>query len=121
MAQSSLLNAPHDAFIRRHIGINAQSLPTMLQAVGAATLDQLIEETIPEGIRMGNEMELPAPLTEQELLAELARIGDKNALYRNYIGAGYYGTLLPGVIQRNILENPGWYTQYTPYQAEIAQ
>ncbi|MFM8838066.1 MAG: glycine dehydrogenase (aminomethyl-transferring), partial [Bacteroidota bacterium] len=121
MAQSSLLNAPHDAFIRRHIGINAQALPTMLQAVGAATLDQLIEETIPEGIRMGNEMELPAPLTEQELLAELARIGDKNALYRNYIGAGYYGTLLPGVIQRNILENPGWYTQYTPYQAEIAQ
>jgi glycine dehydrogenase len=113
--------APEDAFVRRHIGIHQQALQRMLQTVGATDLEALVAETVPAGIRSESPMNLPTPLTEQELLTELARIGDKNKVFRSYIGSGYYGTLTPGVIQRNILENPGWYTQYTPYQAEIAQ
>ena len=93
----------------------------MLQTVGATDLESLVAETVPASIRSHGPMNLPAPMTEQEMLTELGRIGDKNKVFRSYIGSGYYGTLTPGVILRNILENPGWYTQYTPYQAEIAQ
>ncbi|MFY8198639.1 MAG: glycine dehydrogenase (aminomethyl-transferring), partial [Bacteroidia bacterium] len=118
---TSFHTTPEDAFVRRHIGINQKALKRMLQTVGATDLESLVAETVPASIRSHGPMNLPAPMTEQEMLTELGRIGDKNKVFRSYIGSGYYGTLTPGVILRNILENPGWYTQYTPYQAEIAQ
>lgn len=118
---TSFHTTPEDAFVRRHIGINQKTLKRMLQTVGATDLESLVAETVPASIRSHGPMNLPAPMTEQEMLTELGRIGDKNKVFRSYIGSGYYGTLTPGVILRNILENPGWYTQYTPYQAEIAQ
>jgi glycine dehydrogenase len=118
---TSFHTTPEDAFVRRHIGINQKALKHMLQTVGATDLESLVAETVPASIRSHGPMNLPAPMTEQEMLTELGRIGDKNKVFRSYIGSGYYGTLTPGVILRNILENPGWYTQYTPYQAEIAQ
>jgi glycine dehydrogenase len=93
----------------------------MLHTVGADSLDQLVEQTIPAAIRLKSPLELPAPLTETEVLAKLKKIASNNTRYRSYIGMGYYGCITPTVILRNILENPGWYTQYTPYQAEIAQ
>ena len=118
---TSFHTTPEDAFVRRHIGINQKALKSMLQTVKATDLESLVAETVPASIRSHGPMNLPAPMTEQEMLTELGRIGDKNKVFRSYIGSGYYGTLTPGVILRNILENPGWYTQYTPYQAEIAQ
>ncbi len=121
MSKNHLFTSPQDSFVRRHVGIGPQALDTMLARIGVRDLNQLVEETIPEGIRLQKAMNLPEPMTEQEILTELVKIGSKNILHKNFIGLGYYGTLLPGVIQRNILENPGWYTQYTPYQAEIAQ
>ncbi len=93
----------------------------MLQALGLPSLDKMVDETIPDHIRTNQKMELPAPLSEQEFLQHAHEVAAKNQLWRSYIGMGYYGTFTPPVIQRNILENPGWYTQYTPYQAEIAQ
>lgn len=110
-----------DDFRNRHIGPDAQELEQMLQTIGVESLDQLIDETIPADIRLKEPMKLDAPLSETELLNELKQIAAKNKIYKSYIGLGYYGTIVPGVIQRNILENPGWYTAYTPYQAEIAQ
>ena len=93
----------------------------MLSAVGARSLDGLIEETIPPAIRMKGELDLPSPKTEGEVLAEMRALAAKNKIARSYLGYGYSNCITPGVIQRNILENPGWYTQYTPYQAEISQ
>ncbi len=93
----------------------------MLEKINASSLDQLIDEIIPQGIRLKKPLSLPEGMPEYEYLAHLRGIAAKNKLYRSYIGLGYYGTVLPPVIQRNILENPGWYTAYTPYQAEIAQ
>ena len=108
-------------FIRRHNGISESEYPEMLKMVGAATLDQLIDETIPEKIRLQHPLNLPDGINEYEYLAHLKSLGAKNKLFKTYIGLGYYNTIVPGVIQRNILENPGWYTAYTPYQAEISQ
>ncbi|MCK6612190.1 MAG: aminomethyl-transferring glycine dehydrogenase [Bacteroidia bacterium] len=99
----------------------ANETEAMLKTIGVDSLDQLIDETIPSHIRLKNRMNLPAAMSEQELLTFLAEVASKNKLYTNYLGQGYYGTYTPGVILRNILENPGWYTAYTPYQAEIAQ
>ncbi len=93
----------------------------MLDVVGCATLDQLMDETVPDGIRFRDPLELPGGVPEAELLTRLRGLADRNEVWRSYLGMGYSGTITPGVIQRNILENPGWYTQYTPYQAEIAQ
>ncbi|MCO6476821.1 MAG: glycine dehydrogenase (aminomethyl-transferring), partial [Phaeodactylibacter sp.] len=113
--------APFDRFVNRHIGIAEEGLPEMLQAIGVDSLDQLIDETVPPAIRMGKELGLPEAITEYELLQELREIGAMNKLYKSYIGMGYYGAITPSAILRNVFQNPGWYTQYTPYQAEISQ
>jgi glycine dehydrogenase len=111
----------HDEFIHRHIGPCAAEMTEMLAAIGAASLDQLIDQTVPAAIRLPADLPLPAPKREHEALAELKAIASKNVVARSCIGMGYYDTLTPKVILRNVMENPGWYTAYTPYQAEIAQ
>lgn len=93
----------------------------MLEVVGCATLDALVDETLPADIRLGRRLRVPEATSEAELLERLREIASQNSVWRSYLGMGYSGTITPGVIQRNILENPGWYTQYTPYQAEVAQ
>lgn len=108
------------AFSKRHIGISDEELHTMLNKIGVSTIDELIEQTIPSNIRSKG-IKLPNALTEYEYLNEIKTIARKNKVFKNYIGMGYYGTITPAVIRRNVFENPGWYTQYTPYQAEIAQ
>src|SRR4051794_24069422 len=113
--------APMDTFVRRHIGPNDAEVREMLGRLGYQTLDDLIDATVPPAIRLKRELKLGPERGEHELLQELATIARKNKVLRNFIGQGYYGTITPPVIQRNILENPGWYTQYTPYQAEISQ
>ena len=110
-----------DQFIKRHISPIENDTESMLNTIGASSIDQLIDETIPAHIRLKERMKLPEPLTEAELLGLLKTISEKNKIYKNYIGMGYYGTHTPNVVLRNIFENPGWYTAYTPYQAEIAQ
>ena len=109
------------AFASRHIGPSPAEQDEMLRAIGAPSLEALISETVPPGIRLAGDLALPEARTEEQALEELRRIMDKNTVARSFIGAGYHGTFTPAVIRRNILENPGWYTAYTPYQAEIAQ
>jgi glycine dehydrogenase len=108
-------------FIARHIGPDAEDERRMLSEIGAASRAALIDAIVPQSIRRGAPMALPAPLSEEQALAELRRIAAKNKVFRSYIGQGYHGTHTPGVILRNVLENPAWYTAYTPYQAEISQ
>ena len=110
---------PHEEFLNRHIGHSASEVKQMLDTIGVNSLNQLIEETA--NIRLNRSLNLPEALTEPELLRHLKAIGAKNKIYKNYIGMGYTDTFTPNVILRNILENPAWYTAYTPYQAEIAQ
>lgn len=110
-----------DVFATRHIGIKNEDLGHMLETIGTDSLDQLIFETLPEGIRLKKPLDLEAPMSEHKFLAHMQELSEKNQLYRSYIGLGYHESLTPSVIKRNILENPGWYTAYTPYQAEIAQ
>ncbi len=110
-----------DRFDTRHIGPRADDLPAMLAAIGRPSLDALIDATVPEAIRLRRPLALPAAGGEQAMLAVLRERAAENEVWRSYLGMGYSGTFTPAVIQRNILENPGWYTQYTPYQAEIAQ
>ena len=110
-----------DAFALRHIGPRESDLPHMLKTIGVETLDQLIYETVPDDIRLKQPLKLDEPLTEYEYLNHINELGKKNKVFKSYIGLGYHPTIVPAVIQRNILENPGWYTAYTPYQAEIAQ
>lgn len=112
---------PTDTFARRHLGSHGKALEAMLATVGVDSLDALIDETVPAAIRLGKPLALPAALSETQVLDDLRGLAEMNQPFRSFIGMGYYGTITPGVIQRNILENPGWYTQYTPYQAEIAQ
>jgi glycine dehydrogenase len=112
---------PFDRFAKRHIGINEEELSEMLSVVKADSLDRLIFETVPDSIRLKTDMDLPEALTEYEYLRELREIAKMNKTFKSYIGMGYYGTITPAVIARNIFQNPAWYTQYTPYQAEIAQ
>lgn len=109
------------SFAARHLGIRPNDLPHMLNVIGVASLDQLIDETVPEGIRLHKKMELDEPMTEYHFLEHIHQLGRENRLFKNYIGLGYHPAVTPSVIKRNILENPGWYTAYTPYQAEIAQ
>jgi glycine dehydrogenase len=108
-------------FVDRHIGPDAAALAAMLEEVGCASLDQLVDEAVPSGIRLGRPLDVPAALTEREALARLADLAGRNKVLRSFLGLGYHGTFTPPVIQRNVLENPGWYTAYTPYQAEISQ
>ncbi len=111
----------HDEFIGRHIGPCATEMSQMLADIGAASLDQLIDQTVPAAIRLPADLPLPAPRREHQALADLKAIAGKNVVAKSCIGMGYYDTLTPKVILRNVMENPGWYTAYTPYQAEIAQ
>jgi glycine dehydrogenase len=111
----------HDEFIARHIGHDAAELAAMLAVVGAGSLDELIAQTVPASIRLTAPLALPGPRREHEALAALKAIAAKNVVKKSLIGMGYHDTLTPKVIVRNVLENPGWYTAYTPYQAEIAQ
>ena len=108
-------------FAARHLGPRPDDVREMLQVVGCDTLDELMEEAVPTGIRFRGPLRIPEGVPEAELLERLREIASRNEVWRSYLGMGYSGTITPGVIQRNILENPGWYTQYTPYQAEIAQ
>ncbi|MBK9735152.1 MAG: aminomethyl-transferring glycine dehydrogenase [Saprospiraceae bacterium] len=108
-------------FARRHIGISSMELTQMLSTIGVSSLDQLINETVPTGIRMQKDLNLPEALSENDYLSMLEGIAAKNKIFKTYIGQGYYDTITPSVILRNVFQNPGWYTQYTPYQAEIAQ
>jgi len=108
-------------FQARHIAPNAEHTAQMLKTVGVDSLEQLIQETVPANIRRKDGMNIPPALSEHEMLQQLRKMADKNKVYKSYLGMGYYDVIVPGVILRNILENPGWYTQYTPYQAEIAQ
>ena len=117
---AALLN-PLDTFARRHLGPTPFDIAHMVEVLDVDSLDDLITETVPANIRLKEPLKLDAPRSESQVLADLHTLAQRNRLYRSFIGMGYYGTLTPGVIQRNILENPGWYTQYTPYQAEIAQ
>jgi len=112
---------PTDAFAPRHIGPDAAEQSAMLRTIGCASLDELADQTVPEAIRMRKPLSIDAPKGEHELIADMKRMASKNKVMRSMIGMGYYDTITPPVILRNILENPGWYTQYTPYQAEIAQ
>ena len=111
----------HDAFIARHVGTAAQDQAVMLEALGYPTRDALIDAIVPEVIRLREPLALPGPLGETEALAGLRAIASRNRVLKSFIGQGYYGTHTPGVILRNVLENPAWYTAYTPYQAEISQ
>jgi len=108
-------------FATRHIGIRPEDLSTMLNAIGVDSLGELIDKTIPSKIRLQRSLDLPKGLTEFEYLSELQSLAEKNKVFKSYIGMGYHPVFIPPVIQRNVLENPGWYTAYTPYQAEIAQ
>ncbi len=110
-----------DSFARRHIGPRPEDVKEMLKVVGASTLDELISKTVPENIRLNRNLSIGAPLSENESISAMREYAKQNKLFRSYIGLGYSNTITPPVIQRNILENPGWYTQYTPYQAEISQ
>jgi glycine dehydrogenase len=121
MVSSRDLLAPLDTFERRHTGSPAAEIAAMLQVVGYDSVDALTDAAVPPKIRLKRPLRLPAAASETEALAELHAIASRNKIFRSHIGMGYYDTAVPGVIQRNILENPGWYTAYTPYQAEIAQ
>lgn len=110
-----------EKFETRHIGPDALQVAEMLKVTKAMSVDELIDQTIPAKIRLKNPLSLPAAKSEYEFLKDLKRIASRNKVYQSFIGMGYYNTITPGVILRNILENPGWYTAYTPYQAEIAQ
>jgi glycine dehydrogenase len=110
-----------DKFVKRHIGPSEDEIEEMLETIGVKSLNDLIAQTVPSQIRIKGTPELGEPLSEYKFLEDLRGIADRNLLFKSYIGMGYYPTITPPVIQRNILENPGWYTQYTPYQAEISQ
>lgn len=111
----------HEEFSMRHIGPNQADLQKMLETIGVSSLEQLISETVPASIRISDDMGIGGPMSEYRYTQFLRNKAAQNKVYKNYIGLGYYGTITPGVILRNIFENPGWYTQYTPYQAEISQ
>ena len=117
----NLLEKQSKEFIARHIGPNEADTRKMLKKTGAASMEQLISNTVPPAIRMDKALNLPAAMSENEYLRHIKEVSIRNKVFTNYIGQGYYDTITPSVILRNIFENPGWYTQYTPYQAEISQ
>src|SRR5690554_7353342 len=108
-------------FENRHNGPSEQEIALMLQKINASSLEELIDQTIPKSIRLDQPLNLPAALTESKFLRDFRTLAKKNKIYKSFIGLGYYDSILPSVIVRNVLENPGWYTAYTPYQAEISQ
>jgi glycine dehydrogenase len=122
MSRPSLFDLEnHDDFIQRHIGPTVQQQTAMARAIGYDNLDALIDDTVPNAIRRQQPMQLPGAQSEQQVIARLRALAKQNTVNRSFIGTGYYDTVTPPVIQRNVLENPGWYTAYTPYQPEISQ
>ncbi|MES1225405.1 MAG: glycine dehydrogenase (aminomethyl-transferring), partial [Bacteroidota bacterium] len=117
----NLFEQQANEFATRHIGPNAHETAQMLKTIGVNSLEELIEKTIPASIRTNKPLNIPGPVSEYVYLKELKKTAAKNKVFNTYIGQGYYNTITPGVILRNLFENPGWYTQYTPYQAEISQ
>ncbi|HTM92585.1 MAG TPA: hypothetical protein VL095_09210, partial [Flavisolibacter sp.] len=117
----SLFESQSKEFQRRHNGPNESQTKEMLKTIGVNSLDELIDRTVPAGIRMSHDLNLPPAMSEAEYLSHIKDVSLKNKIFKNYIGQGYYDTITPSVILRNIFENPAWYTQYTPYQAEISQ
>ena len=117
----NILESQAKEFRKRHIGPTEEETRKMLAATGFGSIDALIEKTIPSHIMMQGDLKVPRAMSENEYLRHIKSISLKNKIFTNYIGQGYYGTIVPSVILRNIFENPGWYTQYTPYQAEISQ
>ena len=117
----NIFEQQQNEFSGRHIGPNEQEKNTMLAAIGMGSLEELIGKTIPDAIRIKADLDVPDAISEFEYLSELKKVAAKNKVFKSYIGQGYYDTITPSVILRNVFENPGWYTQYTPYQAEIAQ
>jgi len=111
----------HDEFLARHIGPQSHDVTDMIQEIGVNSIDELIDNTVPESIRIREPLDLEECSSERKALDSLRKIAEKNTVNNSYIGMGYYDTLVPSVIKRNVLENPGWYTAYTPYQAEISQ
>ena len=110
-----------DLLADRHIGIQNTDLPVMLGKIGVKSVDELIDKTIPSNIRLKEPLALDQPMTEREFTEHIAQLASQNKLYTSYIGQGWYDTITPAVIQRNVFENPVWYTSYTPYQTEISQ
>ncbi|MEG1762091.1 MAG: glycine dehydrogenase (aminomethyl-transferring), partial [Bacteroidales bacterium] len=108
-------------FVSRHNGPDAAQTQKMLKVIGVASMEELIAKTVPTAIRLKKPLDLPEGMNEYEYLNHIRALGSKNKIFRTYIGQGYYNSITPAVITRNILENPGWYTSYTPYQAEISQ
>src|SRR6185437_9582129 len=117
----NLFEKQSSEFVLRHIGPNDTETSEMLATIGVDSLDELIDKTVPSGIRLQKKLDIAEPISEFEYLSELKKTANKNKVFKSYIGQGYYDTITPSVILRNLFENPGWYTQYTPYQAEIAQ
>src|SRR6478672_936597 len=117
----NLFDKQANEFADRHVGPNDEEVAEMLEQVKVASVEELINKTIPRNILIRKDIDVVAPMSEFEYLSELKKIASKNKVYKSYIGQGYYDTIVPSVILRNLFENPGWYTQYTPYQAEIAQ
>lgn len=115
------INFTKERFLHRHIGPDTSQIDEMLAETGSGSLDELMDQTIPEDIRLEKPIDLDAPMSEYQFLNQLRELASKNEIKKSFIGMGYYDTLTPNVIKRNILENPGWYTSYTPYQAEISQ
>ncbi|MGZ6304650.1 MAG: aminomethyl-transferring glycine dehydrogenase, partial [Ktedonobacteraceae bacterium] len=117
----NLFESQSKEFQRRHNGPSESQTAQMLKTIGVSNLDELVERTVPSNIRMKGELDLPSAMSEDQYLAHIKEVSLKNQIFKNYIGQGYYDTITPSVILRNIFENPAWYTQYTPYQAEISQ
>ena len=117
----NIFEKQQNEFSGRHIGPNQQEKDAMLSAIGVGSMEELISKTIPDAIRIKEDLDVPAAISEFEYLSELKKTAAKNKVFKSYIGQGYYDTITPSVILRNVFENPGWYTQYTPYQAEISQ
>ena len=115
----SLFEQQTTEFQRSHIGPNEEQLKQMLAAIGVNNLEELMNSVVPDNIRMEGSLSLPPAMGESEYLRHIKEVSLKNKVFRNYIGQGYYDTITPSVILRNIFENPGWYTQYTPYQAKF--
>src|SRR6266404_9303565 len=120
-ARNSVADFNPSNFSCRNIGPSPSDMVEMLSTSGASDIDELISQTVPDAIRQAAPLALPAGISETEALQKLRIIADKNKIFTSLIGQGYYGTILPPVIQRNLLENPAWYTAYTPYQPEISQ
>src|SRR5579862_7877212 len=117
----NLFEQQANEFSSRHIGPNEHETEQMLKIIGVSSLNDLIDKTVPPTIRNKEPFNLPAALSEFQYLSDLKKIAAKNKIFTSYIGQGYFNTITPAVILRNVFENPGWYTQYTPYQAEISQ